>query len=93
MHGRSERTESISRRAAVTTAVDRVVIVGAGPVGLVAALRLANAGIPCVVLEADAELTGDLRASTFHPPTLDMLDALGLSEADDADHETAVVVD
>ena len=53
---------------------DRVVIVGAGPVGLTAALALARRGIPNVVLAAEPELVMELRGSTFHPPTLDMLD-------------------
>lgn len=59
---------------------DRVVIVGAGPVGLVAATCLAEAGIPVTVIEASDDLPKDLRASTFHPPTLDMLDRFGVSE-------------
>jgi 3-(3-hydroxy-phenyl)propionate hydroxylase len=59
---------------------DRVVIVGAGPVGLTAALLLQRRGIPFVVIEANAELPDDLRASTFHPPTLDMLDSIGVAE-------------
>lgn len=59
---------------------DRVVIVGAGPVGLTAALLLQRRGIPFVVIEANAELPEDLRASTFHPPTLDMLDSIGVAE-------------
>lgn len=59
---------------------DRVVIVGAGPVGLTLALLLGRAGIPAVVLEAEADIAEELRASTFHPPTLDMLDTLGLAE-------------
>lgn len=57
---------------------DRVVIVGAGPVGLTAALALARRGIPNVVLEAEPELVQELRGSTFHPPTLDMLDEFGV---------------
>lgn len=59
---------------------DRVIIVGAGPVGLVAALRLVRAGIPVVVLEAAGEPHAEPRASTFHPPTVDLLDTLGLGE-------------
>jgi 2-polyprenyl-6-methoxyphenol hydroxylase-like FAD-dependent oxidoreductase len=55
-----------------------VLIVGGGPVGLTAALCLAAADVPVIVFEADAEISQDLRASTFHPPTLDMLDAFGL---------------
>lgn len=57
---------------------DRVVIVGAGPVGLVAAVALGRQGIPSVVLEAEPELVIELRGSTFHPPTLDLLDAFGI---------------
>ena len=57
---------------------ERVVVAGAGPAGLVAATILAEAGIGVTVLEAEAELPLNLRASTFHPPTLDMLDDLGV---------------
>jgi 3-(3-hydroxy-phenyl)propionate hydroxylase len=58
----------------------RVLIAGAGPVGLVAAVSLLKAGIPVTVLEASTDLAVDLRASTFHPPTLDFLSRLGLAE-------------
>src|SRR3954451_13770847 len=50
---------------------------GAGPVGLVAAAHLARAGVPVTVFEEGPDLSTESRASTFHPPTLDMLDALG----------------
>jgi 2-polyprenyl-6-methoxyphenol hydroxylase-like FAD-dependent oxidoreductase len=56
-----------------------VAIVGAGPVGLVTALRLARAGHEVAVLEAEPDISEELRASTFHPPTLDMLDTLDLA--------------
>ena len=56
-----------------------VAIVGAGPVGVSAALFLAARGIASVLLEAEAEPAHDLRASTFHPPTLEMLDTVGLA--------------
>jgi 2-polyprenyl-6-methoxyphenol hydroxylase-like FAD-dependent oxidoreductase len=59
---------------------DRVLIAGAGPVGLVAAAHLARAGVPVTVLEQGQDLSEESRASTFHPPTLDMLDALGAAE-------------
>lgn len=58
---------------------DRIIVVGAGPVGLVAAMLLAEQEIPVVLLEAEDEVSDDLRASTFHPPTLDMLAPYGLA--------------
>ena len=59
---------------------DRVLIAGAGPVGLAAAMDLAMQDIPVTVMEAEAALPENLRASTFHPPTLDMLAHLGATE-------------
>ena len=59
---------------------DYITIVGAGPVGLVAAVSLIENGIPVTVLEASADLAVDLRASTFHPPTLEFLDKLNLAD-------------
>ncbi len=57
-----------------------VLIAGAGPVGLVSALTLATAGIAVTVFERNATAPEDLRASTFHPPTLDMLARFGITE-------------
>jgi 3-(3-hydroxy-phenyl)propionate hydroxylase len=56
-----------------------IVIVGAGPVGLTAALSLAWKGIPVQVLEARDAPADDPRATTFHPPTLDMLEEFGVT--------------
>ena len=56
----------------------RVVVVGAGPVGCVAAAMLASGGIEVALLEAAPELPRELRASTFHPATLDLLDRFGV---------------
>lgn len=57
-----------------------VVIAGAGPVGMTAAADLVRQGIPVTVLEKSPTLSLESRASTFHPPTLDMLDDLGFAE-------------
>jgi 3-(3-hydroxy-phenyl)propionate hydroxylase len=62
------------------TATDPVVIAGAGPTGLVAALALGLAGLRVVVLESEPALTHDLRAGSYHPPTVEMLDSLGVAE-------------
>jgi len=58
--------------------LNKVLIAGAGPVGLTAAFVLARAGIAVDVFERAPELAEDLRASTWHPPTLDMMGELGL---------------
>lgn len=58
---------------------DRVLVVGAGPVGVTIALLLGQRGLPVTVLEAEAQPIIDYRASTFHPPTLDMLEESGIT--------------
>jgi len=60
---------------------NQIIIVGAGPVGLALAARLEAMAIDCTVIEAEAAPARDLRASTFHPPTLDMLEELGVADA------------
>ncbi|MFP6695989.1 MAG: NAD(P)/FAD-dependent oxidoreductase [Alphaproteobacteria bacterium] len=60
---------------------DRILIAGAGPVGLSAAAYLTRAGIPVTIFEAEAQLPENLRASTFHPPTLDMLAPYGATKS------------
>src|SRR5687768_17691387 len=57
-----------------------VLIAGAGPVGLCAANVLADLGVPVTVLEAEPRLAHNLRASTFQPPTLDMLARFGAAQ-------------
>jgi len=62
-----------------TTRRTQVVVAGAGPVGSVAAAYLAQQGIDVVLCETGHDCAQDLRASTFHPPTLEMLDELGVT--------------
>ena len=50
-----------------------VIIAGAGPSGCVLALSLVRSGIPVVLMEKCDSLPIDLRASTFHPPSLEMI--------------------
>ncbi|MBX9749345.1 MAG: FAD-dependent monooxygenase [Roseococcus sp.] len=70
---------------------DRVIIVGAGPVGLVAAAALAAEGIPVAIIEAERELPDGMRASTFHPPTLDMVERFGVAEGPIATFDHAMI--
>ncbi|MEO7242736.1 MAG: FAD-dependent monooxygenase [Variovorax sp.] len=60
---------------------DKVIVVGAGPVGLLAGLELARRDVPVVVIETEPTTTLDLRAGTFHPPTIEMLQASGVADA------------
>ena len=62
---------------------DRIVVIGAGPVGLCLSLALAQAGQQVCLIEAlgdDNFLEQVPRAGTNHPATLEMLDRLGLYE-------------
>jgi 3-(3-hydroxy-phenyl)propionate hydroxylase len=62
---------------------DRIVVIGAGPVGLVLALALAQADRKVCLVEAlndDNFLEQVPRAGTNHPATLEMLDRIGLYE-------------
>ena len=56
-----------------------ILIVGAGPVGLTLAWRLSQLGLNVKVFEAEDRITDQLRASTFHPPTLDYFDESGIT--------------
>ena len=56
-----------------------ILIVGAGPVGLTLAWRLSQLGLNVKVFEAEDRISDQLRASTFHPPTLDYFDESGIT--------------
>ena len=57
-----------------------VLIAGAGPAGLTAGLALADAGVRVTLFEAAPAIEEDLRATTFHPPTLDLLERFGITD-------------
>ncbi len=61
----------------------RVIVIGAGPVGLCLALALAQQDVPVTLIEALGEdnfLEQVPRAGTNHPATLEMYDRIGLYE-------------
>ena len=60
-----------------------VIIAGSGPAGSVLALYLAQRDVNVLVLEKAASLPMDLRASTFHPPSLEMIEELGFGVIDE----------
>ncbi|GAA2427610.1 SDR family oxidoreductase [Streptomyces macrosporus] len=65
----------------VSTALDTdVVVVGAGPVGLLLAVELRTGGARVTVLEQLDEPTTESRASTLHARTMELLDERGLVE-------------
>jgi 3-(3-hydroxy-phenyl)propionate hydroxylase len=57
-----------------------VIVVGAGPVGLCAAIDLAQHGVPVLLLDEDSKLSEGSRAICFAKRTLEILDRLGVGE-------------
>ncbi|GBQ30250.1 FAD-dependent oxidoreductase [Gluconacetobacter azotocaptans] len=57
-----------------------VMIVGAGPVGMVCALALGRQGISVTVVEREPGPVMDQRAASLHPPTIAMLADLGIAD-------------
>jgi 3-(3-hydroxy-phenyl)propionate hydroxylase len=56
----------------------RIVIVGAGPVGVISALACAQYGYAVTLLEAEDKIDDSPRAATTHPSTLEMIARVGL---------------
>jgi 3-(3-hydroxy-phenyl)propionate hydroxylase len=71
---------------------DRVIVVGACPVGAVTALALVKKAIPVTLIEAAPEPPEDQRAATIHPPTVEMLAELGLADEALAEDATGGLV-
>jgi 3-(3-hydroxy-phenyl)propionate hydroxylase len=57
-----------------------VIVAGAGPVGLAAAIDLAQRGVPVVLLDDDSTLSTGSRAICFAKRTLEIFDRLGCGD-------------
>lgn len=57
-----------------------VVIVGCGPAGLVAALKLAKLGVPSVVLSAELQVSQGSRAIVFTRRSMEILQDVGVAD-------------
>ena len=60
--------------------IEGIVVAGGGAVGLMTALRIAQQGVSVTVFESAPNLVEEYRASTFHPPTIEMLDEVGIAK-------------
>jgi 3-(3-hydroxy-phenyl)propionate hydroxylase len=67
--------------AAVPSRDAQVVVVGAGPIGLVTAFGLAQQGVRCVVLAAELQVCEGSRAIVFTRRSMEILQQAGVAEA------------
>ncbi|PKO70449.1 MAG: monooxygenase [Betaproteobacteria bacterium HGW-Betaproteobacteria-16] len=58
----------------------RVVVAGAGPIGLVTALALAHQGVPCVVVESERQVCEGSRAIVFTRRSMEILQQVGVAD-------------
>lgn len=78
----NEATEQVDgpQHAHVEADDDGVLVVGAGPVGLSAAIQLALGGVRCVVVEQMAAPSPISRATDLHARTMELFDHFGVAE-------------
>ena len=58
-----------------------VLVVGAGPIGLVTALGLAQQGVRCVLIEAERQVSEGSRAIVFTRRSMEILQQVGVADA------------
>jgi 2-polyprenyl-6-methoxyphenol hydroxylase-like FAD-dependent oxidoreductase len=61
--------------------MEDVIVIGGGPVGLISALGLAQAGVRVTVIEAEARIIDSPRAAVYFWSVLDGLERLGILDA------------
>jgi 2-polyprenyl-6-methoxyphenol hydroxylase-like FAD-dependent oxidoreductase len=78
----SEESAFVSATCITDAALDYpdVLVVGAGPVGLVAAHELARRGVRVRVIDKRTTPTDESRACAVHAGSLDMLDRMGIAD-------------
>jgi 2-polyprenyl-6-methoxyphenol hydroxylase-like FAD-dependent oxidoreductase len=59
----------------------KILVIGAGPTGLTAAIALASQGASCRIVERRTEPSELSRAVGIMPPTINALESLGVAEA------------
>src|SRR5215510_8695221 len=83
-HGRASRTKERAmttvRMADLPIADTDVLVVGAGPTGLMAGLVLTRRGVPVVVVDQKAGPTRESRALAVQARTMEIYDQLGLAD-------------
>lgn len=57
---------------------NQVIVCGAGPVGLITALGLAQRGVSVMVIDAESDLNDSPRAMVYFPAAIKILDEMGL---------------
>ena len=72
--------DSSTNSAPLTDSALPVLIVGAGPAGLVTALMLAHQGVASVVLSEDLQVSAGSRAIVFTRRTMEILHQLGVAQ-------------
>ncbi|BBZ25959.1 2-polyprenyl-6-methoxyphenol hydroxylase [Mycolicibacterium madagascariense] len=72
-------TAAEARRDELPVVETEVLVVGAGPTGLMAAVVLGRAGVPAVVIDHKAGPTRESRALAVQARTMEIYDQLGLS--------------
>ncbi len=77
---RDPRTPQPGRSDCLSTIRRQVVVVGAGPVGLLTALGLARQGVEVTVLDGEPEVVRSPRAAVYFHTTISILKKLGLAD-------------